>query len=59
MDNEVTEFRVIDKRGDEVIVTQLGRDRYCGYWMIGNRKIYGTLDQIMTEIKGGMNDVEL
>lgn len=59
MDNEVTEFRVIDKRGDEVVVTQLGKDSYCGYWMIGNRSIRGTLDQIMTEIKGGESNVEL
>lgn len=51
MNNEVIETRVIDKYGDEVIITQLGRDDYCAYWMNGNCSVRGTMEQVMSEIR--------
>ena len=51
MNNEVIETRMIDKHGDEVVITQLGVNDYCAYWMNGNCSVRGTLEQVMEEIK--------
>ena len=51
MNNPVVVDRMLNPRGEEIILTQWGDDDYDAYWTNRNYSVRGTLEQIMEEIK--------